>query len=67
VGGVTPKRGLLRRAGRLLDHLVGAGKDPLRDCQGECLGGLQVDHQLKYGRLLDRQIGRLGAVEDLPA
>jgi hypothetical protein len=50
---------------RLLDHLVGAGKDRLRDCQCDCLGGLQVGDQLKCGRVLDREIGRLGAVEDL--
>jgi hypothetical protein len=29
------------------------------------LGGLEIDHQLERGRLHDRQIGRLGAFEDL--
>jgi hypothetical protein len=28
-------------------------------------GGLQIDDQLEYGRLLDRQISRLGAFQDL--
>ena len=33
--------------------------------EAERLGGLEVDDQLELGRLLDRQIGRLGALEDL--
>src|SRR3984893_12375366 len=48
----------------LLDHLVGAGEDRWRDGQAERLGGLEIDHQLECGRLLDRQIGGLGALED---
>jgi hypothetical protein len=48
-----------------LDHLIGAGKDRWRDCQAEGLGGLEIDDQLECCRLLDRQIGGLGAVEDL--
>jgi DnaB-like helicase N terminal domain len=42
----------------------GSGEDRLWDRQTECLGGLQVDHQLEGRRLLDRQIGRLGAGEN---
>jgi len=47
------------------DHFIGAGEDRWRDRQPERLGGLQIDDQLELRRLLDRQIGRLGAVEDL--
>ena len=36
-----------------------------RHGEAERLGGLHVDHQLKFGRLLNRQIRRLGAFEDL--
>ena len=50
----------------LFDDLVGPGEDRRRHNQAERLGGLQIDHQLECGRLLHRQIGRLGAVEDLP-
>ena len=38
----------------------------MRHGEAEGLGGLEVDHQLKYGRLLDRQIGGLGTLQDLP-
>ena len=37
----------------------------MRHGEAERLGGLEVDDQLELGRLLDRQIGRLGALEDL--
>ena len=37
----------------------------MRHRQPELLGGLEVDHQLEFGRLLHRQIGRLRTVEDL--
>ena len=47
------------------DHLVGAGEDRLRHGEAERLCGLQVDDQLEFRRLLDWQIGRIGAVEDL--
>ena len=47
------------------DHRVGAGEDRLRDCQAEGLRRLEIDDQLERGRLLNRQIGGLGAVEDL--
>ena len=35
-----------------------------RKCQAEGLRGLEVDDQLKLGRLLDRQVARLGATKD---
>ena len=37
----------------------------MRDRQPERLGGLEIDHQLEFGRLLDRKIGGLGAFKDL--
>lgn len=50
---------------RLFDHIVGAGKDRLRDCEPERLGRIDVDNELHLYDLLDRQIGRTGSVEDL--
>src|SRR3970040_2366706 len=49
----------------LLDDLVGAKQQRLRNGQAQGLGGLEVDDELELGRLLDREIGRLGALEDL--
>src|SRR6516225_5237820 len=51
---------------RSFDDLVGEVEDRRRDRHAERLRGLKVDHQLEFCRLLDRQIGRLGAVEDSP-
>jgi hypothetical protein len=36
-----------------------------RDSQAERLGGLEVDDELEFGRVLDGQLGRLGAFQDL--
>ena len=44
------------------DNLVGAGEDRWRDREPERLGGLEIDHQLECSRLLDRQVGRFGAL-----
>src|SRR5262249_24981988 len=49
----------------LLDHLVGALHEGLRNREAEGLGGLQVNHQLEPCRLLDREVGSLGALENL--
>jgi hypothetical protein len=48
------------------DHLVGSGQQGFRDGDAERLGGLHVDHQFELCRLLNGQVGRLGAFEDPP-
>jgi hypothetical protein len=37
----------------LFDHLVGAGEQRGWHLEAERVGGLEVDHQLELGRLLD--------------
>jgi hypothetical protein len=49
----------------LLDYLVGAPEDRHRNRQAERARGLQIDDELELGRLLDRQLARLRAFEDL--
>ena len=53
-----------RQSGHSFDDLVGAGEDRRRDREAACICSLEIDHQLEFCRLLDRQIGRLGAVEN---
>jgi hypothetical protein len=48
----------------LFDHLVSADHDRLRDFDAEHPRGLEIDYQLELGRLLDRQVGGFGALED---
>src|SRR5439155_9046916 len=43
----------------------GAGEDRWGDGETEHLGGLEIDDQLEPRGLLDGQIGRLGAIQDL--
>jgi len=44
---------------RLLDHLVGEHEQVMWNSETERLGGCQVDTEIEFGRLLDRDIGRL--------
>jgi hypothetical protein len=32
--------------------LVGAHEDPVRHCEAECLGGLEINHQFEFRELL---------------
>jgi len=41
----------------LLNYLIRPRQHRLRDREAERLGGLEIYHQLKLRRLLDRQIG----------
>ena len=49
----------------LFDHLVGDRKHARRNCKAECFCGFEVDDQVKFGGLHDRQVGGLRAFEDL--
>src|SRR5215471_3830337 len=48
----------------LFDDLFGAGEDRWWDGQAECLRGLEIDDERKCCRLLDREIGRFGALQN---
>jgi hypothetical protein len=50
---------------QLFDHLVGEREELGRKLDAERLRGLEIDHQLELGRLLHRQLVRLGALEHL--
>ena len=52
-------------ADRLLNHRVRAQQQRLRDGDTERLRGFEVDDQLELRRLLDGEVGRLRALEDL--
>ena len=56
---------LLPQAYCLLNHFIRLRQHLRRDRQGDLLGGLEIDDKLKLGRLLDWDIGGLGAFEDL--
>src|SRR5215467_3638909 len=49
----------------LFKDLIRTQQQRRGDRQPERLGGPEIDHQLEPGRLLDGEIARLGAFEDL--
>ena len=53
-----------RKSSDSIDHLVGDRKDARRNGQAEGPGGLEVDHQLELGCLLDWDVGDLAAAEE---
>src|SRR6266540_1084447 len=53
-------------ARHLLDDLVSAGEQRLRNREAKRFGGLQVDDQLELGGFHDRQVAGCGALEDFP-
>src|SRR5437667_7000381 len=54
-----------RSPGALLNHLVRAQQQRLRNREAECFRGFEVDHHLELCRLFDRQIAGIGALEYL--
>src|SRR5262249_27884325 len=52
------------RLAHSLDHLVGVGEQRRRNFKAQYPRGLEIDDQLELGRLRDRQVGRLRALED---
>src|SRR4029453_12363282 len=50
---------------RSLDYLVGAGEQRRRNFDAERPGRGQVDDEIEFGRLLDRDVGGLYAFKDL--
>src|SRR5450631_2358803 len=57
--------GKTREHGPSLNHFVGAQQYRLRNREAERLRCLEVDDKVELGRLLDRQVGRIGALENL--
>jgi hypothetical protein len=47
----------------LLDYLIGARRQTRWHLDAERLGGLEIDHELELGQLLDWQIGGLISLE----
>src|SRR6516225_11260218 len=48
----------------LFNHLIGGHLHDQRHGKTKPLGGLEIDHELEFGGLYDRQIARLLALED---
>src|SRR6266581_903418 len=62
--GCMPGGGAMRGSCSL-EHLVRSQEERLRDREPERLGGLEVDDELKFCCLLDRQVGWFGALQNL--
>jgi hypothetical protein len=59
-----PRRSVAARRAAPFDHLIGATEQRQRNGKAERLGGLEVDDQLDFRRLHNRQVSRLFALEN---
>ena len=51
--------------GAFLDHLIRPRQHVGWNRQADLLGGFEIDHELELRRLLHRQIGRFGTLQNL--
>ena len=52
-------------AGASFNHLIGSGKQRRRDVEAEGLGRNQVDDEIEFGRLFDRDFAGLRPTQNL--
>src|ERR1700724_1988259 len=50
--------------GSLFDHFIGYGEQLIWHSQAERLRDFEIDDELKFGRLHDRQVGRLRPLQN---
>jgi hypothetical protein len=53
-----------RSKGPLFDHLVGAGEQTCRHVEAERFSGLEIEHEIVFGRCLHREVSSFLALED---
>jgi hypothetical protein len=66
IGDGCAARPAIATSRRLFDYLVGTAEHHRRDCDADGLGRIDIDDEVEFGRLDDRQVRRLGALEDAP-
>ena len=61
---INSDQSAVQQNSELFDHIVGATEQQRWHVEVQRLGGLEIDDQFKLCRRLDREVGRLLALED---
>src|SRR5262249_39626391 len=59
------RRTIGEEGGASFDHLVGAGEQRRRHGEAERIGGREINKEIEFGRLLDRELGWLRSAQNL--